>query len=111
LRPCFEYQLNNHPNGTDQPLVSYEVLSRYPTLKFQVTGHTCDIGSEEANLEIGMKRANAIKEAFSDGGVAPGQIATFSKGEAEPMFPNTNEANRRRNRRVVVVIEDWNIGN
>jgi outer membrane protein OmpA-like peptidoglycan-associated protein len=86
--------------------VMAEMLSRYPTLKFQVTGHTCDIGSAEANLEIGMKRANAIKKAFSDGGVAPDQIATFSKGEAEPMFPNTNEANRRRNRRVVVVIED-----
>ena len=83
-----------------------EVLGKYPTLKFQVTGHTCDIGSDEANIIIGFRRANAIKSAFEKGGTAGENIKTFSRGKAEPLVPNINEDNRRRNRRVVVVIED-----
>ena len=83
-----------------------EVLAKYPTLKFQVTGHTCDIGSDEANIIIGFRRANAIKSAFEKGGTSGENIKTFSRGKSEPLVPNINEDNRRRNRRVVVVIED-----
>ena len=83
-----------------------EMLAKYPTLQFQVTGHTCDIGSDQANYIVGMRRATVIKDAFAEGGTESSHIKTFSKGKSEPLVPNINEENRRQNRRVVVVIED-----
>lgn len=83
-----------------------DMLAKYPSLKFQVTGHTCDIGTDRANYIVGINRASVIKDAFTQGGTEPSQIEIFSKGKSEPLVPNINEENRRKNRRVVVVIED-----
>jgi outer membrane protein OmpA-like peptidoglycan-associated protein len=39
-------------------------------------------------------------------GVAPERIRTVSKGETEPLVPNINEENRRKNRRVKIMIDE-----
>jgi outer membrane protein OmpA-like peptidoglycan-associated protein len=57
------------------------------------------------NLHIGQRRADADKAYLIGRGIAPAHIQTLSKVETEPVASNTNEANRRKNRRVEFIIE------
>lgn len=83
-----------------------EMLSHHPDLLLKITGHTCDLGDAQVNYRLGLRRAQTLFKEFTQAGVIPQQVTTFSKGETEPLYPNINEDNRQRNRRVVVVIED-----
>lgn len=82
------------------------MLARHPELKIGITGHTCDLGANEANYKLGLKRANALVTAFEQAGKERSKMTPMSKGELEPAVPNTSNDNRKKNRRVVVVIED-----
>lgn len=82
------------------------MLARHPELKIAITGHTCDLGTEEANYKLGLKRANALVLAFEQAGKERSKMSPMSRGELQPAVPNTTNENRKKNRRVVVVIED-----
>jgi outer membrane protein OmpA-like peptidoglycan-associated protein len=82
-----------------------EVLTENPSFVVEITGHTCDLGTDALNLRIGQERADLAKDYLVEKGIAPLRITTFSKGEAEPLFPNTSEENRRKNRRLEIVIK------
>lgn len=81
-----------------------EELQGNPELRVAVTGHTCNVGSSEANMRVGMKRARAAKALLESYGVPADRIEVFSKGENEPAFSNDTEEGRIQNRRVVVEI-------
>lgn len=83
-----------------------EVLARHPDLELIITGHTCDIGNENYNYQLGLRRAQSLNNEFITAGVLKSQTTTLSKGEFEPLLPNTDEMNRQKNRRVVCIIKD-----
>ncbi len=74
-------------------------MSKSPTEKIQIEGHTCDIGTAEYNLALGERRANSAKKYLEGLGVASARISTISYGEERPLVPNKNEAERSKNRR------------
>ena len=69
-----------------------------------LTGNTDDIGSEESNQLLGMKRANAIKDYLLSKSVPEGQIKVSSNGETVPLVQNISDENRAKNRRVELKI-------
>jgi outer membrane protein OmpA-like peptidoglycan-associated protein len=77
-----------------------EVMNNYPNTKLKVTGHTCNIGSLEQNMKLGQRRAEAFKAELVKRGIDGSRINCDSKAYLEPLFPNTTEANREKNRRV-----------
>jgi len=74
-------------------------LSKDRAAKIQIEGHTCDIGTPEYNLALGERRANSAKKYLEGLGVNAARISTISYGEERPMVPNSDEANRSKNRR------------
>jgi peptidoglycan-associated lipoprotein len=74
-------------------------LSKDSAAKIQIEGHTCDIGTPEYNLALGERRANSAKKYLEGLGVNAVRISTISYGEERPMVPNSDEANRSKNRR------------
>lgn len=71
--------------------------------KFSIEGYTCDLGSAAHNWELSRRRAYAVAEwltSFSS--LSPDQFEVKWFGESCPLVPNTNEANRRKNRSVVI---------
>lgn len=74
-------------------------LSKDSAAKIQIEGHTCDIGTPEYNLALGERRANSAKKYLEGLGVNTTRISTISYGEERPMVPNSDEANRSKNRR------------
>ena len=71
----------------------------------EIQGHTDDSGTPEYNLRLSAERANAVREALIRDGVEPARLTARGYGQEKPLVPNTNEANRARNRRVQLIIQ------
>jgi outer membrane protein OmpA-like peptidoglycan-associated protein len=81
-----------------------EVLKNNSDSRILIEGHTCSLGTPEKNMVIGQNRANAAKAYLMERGIEAFRIDTVSKGDTEPVVPNTTDANRRKNRRIVMKI-------
>ena len=69
----------------------------------QLTGHTDNIGSPEFNIDLGMRRAGAIRDLLVSKGIASGRVKIISKGLTLPVDTNETEEGRQNNRRVELV--------
>ncbi len=69
-----------------------------------VVGHTCDLGSDSYNMELGLGRANNVGSYLQENLNREVTLSTDSKGENEPDQPNDSEQNRARNRRAIIII-------
>ena len=65
-----------------------------------LSGHTDNVGSEEFNLKLSTKRAEAVKDYLINKGIAAERITAKGFGETMPIAPNDTEQNRALNRRV-----------
>ncbi|MGC6427130.1 MAG: OmpA family protein [Akkermansiaceae bacterium] len=83
-----------------------EVRKMFPNARFEIVGHTCDLGSQQRNRKLSQDRAASLKEYLSQNGIKAGLLTSRGVADAEPLVPNTNESNRRRNRRVEIHILD-----
>lgn len=74
----------------------------------RVEGHTCNLPIHTprfpSNWELSLARAVTVVQYLIACGVPPERISAVGYGEFRPMFPNTNEENRRLNRRVDIVM-------
>jgi len=70
-----------------------------------VTGFTDNTGTDKANEELGMKRAQAAKEYLvTRHGIDPGRVSTVSKGAAEPAYDNASAEGKAKNRRATILV-------
>ncbi|WPO78347.1 OmpA family protein [Flavobacterium sp. KACC 22761] len=83
-----------------------KILNENNDVELNVTGYTCDIGTEKRNLEIGQLRAQAVADYLKNKGIQNSRIHLFSKGENDPLVPNTPAENKPLNRRVSLVLID-----
>jgi outer membrane protein OmpA-like peptidoglycan-associated protein len=68
-----------------------------------VTGYTDDLGSRQHGLELSRSRAAAVAGVLRSRLPSAGfPVTVRGRGEDDPAVPNTSEANRRRNRRVLL---------
>jgi outer membrane protein OmpA-like peptidoglycan-associated protein len=74
-------------------------LNKYPTDSVVVSGHTCNIGTDEYNMGLGQRRADSVQSYIVQSGIAAGRATSVSKGETTPAVPNDTSANRALNRR------------
>jgi len=70
------------------------VLNKYDQTQIEVGGHTDSSGSEQYNLQLSQRRADAVKNALVQQGVNPSRIRTIGYGESRPISSNP-AANRR----------------
>lgn len=71
------------------------------SINLMVAGHTDSTGSEEYNLKLSQRRAQAVKAFLvSAHGIAPNRLHITGYGETQPLTANTTEAGRAQNRRV-----------
>ena len=74
------------------------------TLRIEIEGHTCNIGTAEYNLALGDRRANAVKDYLVSRGIGTDRMRTVSYGEEKPKYDNSREETRRLNRRAALVV-------
>jgi outer membrane protein OmpA-like peptidoglycan-associated protein len=71
-------------------------------IKISVEAHTDNVGSNAANIMLGIDRARAVREYLVSQGVAAERIRVSSQGEDAPVAPNTTAIGRQQNRRIVI---------
>jgi len=73
-------------------------------LRLYVVGHTDNQGTLEGNMDLSMRRANAVIQALSGKyAVAPARLKALGDGPSAPVASNDSEDGRARNRRVELV--------
>jgi OmpA-OmpF porin, OOP family len=74
--------------------------------KVVVEGHTDSTGSDEYNLSLSERRAEAVRTALLERGIQAAQITSVGKGETTPVATNDDAGGRQQNRRVEIVVQD-----
>jgi outer membrane protein OmpA-like peptidoglycan-associated protein len=82
-----------------------DVLIDYPESQATVTGFTDSQGAEAYNLDLSKRRAEAVRTALINNGVAPNRLIAQGRGEADPLGDNTTAAGRQMNRRVEILVQ------
>ncbi|HVJ62596.1 MAG TPA: OmpA family protein [Tahibacter sp.] len=88
--------------GLDRLLVFVE---RDTQKTIRIEGHTDATGSAEANRNLSLRRAEAVRDALVARGIPAERIRVYGLGEDEPVAPNDEAEGRALNRRVVVILE------
>jgi peptidoglycan-associated lipoprotein len=78
---------------------SAQFLQQHPGIHFSVEGHCDERGSTDYNLALGDNRANSVKSALVQAGVAADRIRTISWGKEKPFCSEHTEACWQQNRR------------
>ena len=81
-----------------------DAIMEDPILNIEIEGHTCNIGTNEYNLALGDRRADAVRSYLTDRGVDASRLQTISYGEERPAHDNAREETRRLNRRAALVV-------
>lgn len=71
-----------------------------------VEGHTDSTGSEETNLLLSRARAEAVRAALIQQGVAADRVVAMGRGEAQLLVNDETAEGRSRNRRVEIILRD-----
>ncbi|MBI3796391.1 MAG: OmpA family protein [Deltaproteobacteria bacterium] len=71
-----------------------------------VEGYTDSVGDEETNQKLSEDRARSIARDLVEYGVSKEQLAIAGYGKSRPIAPNDTPAERAKNRRVEVIIQN-----
>jgi len=97
-------ELDNAAKAKLQVMLEY--MKADPTVNhIELDGHSDNSGNRLTNRDLSRRRALAVMEFFKANGIQESQITLRFHGERYPLAPNTNNANRAKNRRVVVRLE------
>ncbi len=69
-----------------------------------LTGHTDRSGSEQYNMALSLRRAEAVKANMIKQGIPASAIVVIGKGESQPLVPTADGVREPQNRRVEIVI-------
>jgi outer membrane protein OmpA-like peptidoglycan-associated protein len=72
--------------------------------KIRVTGHTDNVGSENYNKELSLRRATAVCNYLISMAVNPYKLEVRGEGETKPVADNSTNGGRAKNRRVEVEV-------
>lgn len=83
-------------------LIAFMQLNAH--IKIEISGHTDDVGSDEANQILSEKRAKSVVDYLNGKAIGKGRISYRGYGESKPVKPNTSDENRQVNRRIEMKI-------
>lgn len=77
-----------------------EYLAADNSILIEIVGHTCSIGSEKGNYNVGLQRADNAKKYLISKGIDANRIKIVSESYNNPKAPNDTPEGRAQNRRV-----------
>ena len=79
-----------------------KILEKNPSMGVTLQGYTDNVGNEDYNRGLSLRRANAIKAYFVEKGIAENRMVTEGFGSKNPVAMNDSETGRSLNRRVEI---------
>jgi peptidoglycan-associated lipoprotein len=80
------------------------ILATNRSLRLRIDGNTDERGSDEYNLALGMRRAEAARQYLTERGIDANRLSLTSNGEERPLCSEHEESCWSRNRRDEFVI-------
>ncbi len=77
-----------------------EMLGENGEVNVVVDGYTDSVGTDEYNLALSIRRAEAVYRYLVNRGIAPERLRVQGFGEARPVASNDTDSGRAQNRRV-----------
>ena len=81
-----------------------EILNKYPDTYLLVEGHTDAAGTDEYNMGLSQRRAEAVANVLKQKNISGSRIKTKWYGETQPKYSNDTEEDKAKNRRVELAI-------
>ncbi len=81
-----------------------DFLNENATRKVLIEGHTDNVGSSTYNIDLSLRRAEAVARVLKDKGIDESRIVTKGYGELYPVAENSSASGKQQNRRVEIVI-------
>ncbi len=97
-----EFKADRTLQGYAYGLKNY--LAKYPKKSVSIIGHTDNVGDAQPNYDLGLKRANQVKDYLASQGIAPEKLNSSSKGETDPIASNDTDQGRVLNRRIQITV-------
>jgi outer membrane protein OmpA-like peptidoglycan-associated protein len=82
------------------------VLMTLKGYSIYVYGYTDDVGTQDYNLKLSARRAQAVRDSLVQAGINPGLITTKGFGQSDPRMKGASAQARAANRRVEIGIVD-----
>ena len=112
--PSKTYTLNNilfdsgkptfRPDSYKQLNDLAEYMQLKPDQRFEIDGHTDNVGKPEENLKLSQLRAEAVKNFLVKKGVKADRIIAKGRGATQPVADNNSAEGKRKNRRTELVL-------
>jgi outer membrane protein OmpA-like peptidoglycan-associated protein len=77
-----------------------KLMKDHTDWRFEVQGHTDNVGAKGANLTLSEQRAKTVVEWLTKNGVAAARLVAKGYGDTVPLMDNATEDGRAKNRRV-----------
>ena len=99
------YLTNEAKNRLDEISAKF---SPDDSLQIEIFGHADSVGKDEANIDLSQKRCYSVWEYLdAKPNLSVRKAAISMSGEHFPILPNDENANRNKNRRVLIMITLW----
>ncbi|TAG00312.1 MAG: hypothetical protein EAZ44_09540 [Cytophagia bacterium] len=104
----FDYDKSNINKPISQESCNslLKFMQENPSVRVELGGHTCNIGSAAYNQSLSTQRAKAVANYMIERGIDANRVEVKGYNFEKPAYPNTNEKNRTLNRRTEFQILD-----
>jgi len=93
------------PAFMDEVMQIAEYLNKFPETMIEIEGHSDNTGPKSLNEQLSLKRAESLKSALiTRFGIEASRMMTRAYGFARPIADNSTAEGRKKNRRVVVIL-------
>lgn len=76
------------------------VLTQYPDVRMEVSGHTSSEGTDLVNQRLSEARAQAVANYLESKGIGENRLVVRGAGSSEPIADNNTREGREQNRRI-----------
>lgn len=91
------------PEAMETLSIIFDKYNKSKDKDILVSGHTCDLGTDEFNFDLSKRRAQSVKDYFIKAkGISTDRVYIEYHGEKIPIASNESEEGRAKNRRVEI---------
>ncbi|MEN8210549.1 MAG: OmpA family protein [Thermodesulfobacteriota bacterium] len=77
-----------------------KIMENNPAMNVQLNGHCDNVGTPEYNMDLSLRRANAVRDYIVRKGILWKRLKTQGFGDTQPVALNGTDSGRAMNRRV-----------